>query len=788
MNIPLSWLQEFVKLEDVQEFADKMTMSGTKVEAIHSKGKELSGIVVTQVTSLVPHPEADKLAIATVTDGSKSYQMVTGAKNLKEGDFVPAAMPGSVLAGGMSVQSKEFRGQISEGMLCSIEELGYTPTDYPEAVEDGIYVFPSPPPLGSDACKALELKDDVIEFELTTNRPDCFCLKGIVREAAAIGYQTKEIPANVSSKKDTNAVKVTIENPNACFRYVARIVENVKIAPSPQWMRRRLTLSGVRPRNNIVDITNYVMLEQGQPLHAFDMDCVAQNHVVVRNAKDGEQLAGLDGSTHTLSGKDLVIADPTKALALAGVVGSRDSAISNSTTRVIFESANFHGPTIRQTSKSINLRTDASGRNEKGLDPNLSLTVVNRCMELIEQLKCGTVIEGWVDVYPNPVEGHTIKYSPDKINSLLGTDIDPKEMESILNSLEIETKDNTAYIPSFRKDIEGEADIAEEISRIFGYDKIPFAMDSITVIGEKDPRQKVEELILSTGAFLGLHQIMTYSFENPGVFDRLNLPANHSLRNTVTINNPLGENSIMKTTSMGGMLSSLSLNYSRRNMNVALFELTKIFTKTQDKPSEHLTLTIGMYSKSGVDFFYIKGIVDTIIKALGINVEYNQSDEYPYMHPGRTGNILLKDSVIGHIGQIHPLVCENYEIEQEVYAATINIEELLPHIQLNKTYTPLPKYPTVTRDIAFKIKQDVSAAQIEEAIKAETNSENMKIMESITLFDVYQGKQIEEGYKSMAYSITFRHPNRTLEDIEVNKTIENLLGVLKDKFNAELRG
>lgn len=789
MNIPISWLQEYIQIKSIKDFAHKMTMSGTKVEAVHNIGKNLKDIVVAKVIELIPHKNAN-LTITKVDIGTDVYQIITGAKNLKEGDFVPVALVGSVLEDGTVIQEMEFKGEVSQGMLCSIEELGGTTTDFPEAPENGIYIFNTPQKLGDSVCHLLQLKDSVVEFELTTNRPDCYSLTGIIREAKALGYPMwpNSLHHNTSSFfNKTDAVismpnlKVTIQNTNSCLRYSACIIEDVKIAPSPQWLRRRLSLCGIRPRNNIVDITNYVMLELGQPLHAFDISNVTNGEIIIRNAKQGEQITTLDGVNHTLNDKNLVIADSYKPLAIAGIMGGKDSSINESTTNVILESANFYGSGIRNTSKNLGIRTDSSSRYEKGLDPNISLVALNRCIELIQQLNCGNNPKTYIDNYPNPLTESTLSYEPKNINKLLGTKISQHEMEKILNNLEISSKNNVVNVPTFRRDIEQEADIAEEIARIYGYDKIDFVTDNVTTIGTKNHYQLIEEKIITTAISLGLSQIMTYSFESPKVFDMLNIPLGHYLRNTINISNPLGENSIMKSTAVGGMLNSLAHNYNHRNMDVQLFEFSKVYTQG---PLEELTITLGMYSKNTIDFFYIKGIVQEILNSINITVSYEQAADHPFMHPGRCANIIFNGNTIGFAGEVHPTVSNNYQIKERVYTASINIETLIPHISFLKLFSPLPKYPPVTRDIAFKIKKEINANQVEEIIKIHGTS----LLSDIKLFDVYQGEQISVGYKSMAYSLVFRDKDRTLEDTEINSIIKNILMSLTSKLGAKLRG
>ena len=811
MNIPLTWIEEYFEIDDLQKFCDDLTLSGTKVEAIHKYNNDLKGIVIGKIEKLDPHPNADKLLVTTTNCGDKTYTIVTGATNLKVGDIVPVALPGSVITGGMELGTRDFRGVESFGMLCSIGELGATASDYPEATEDGIYVFENSEnlKLGSDALWALELVQDVVELELTSNRPDCYSIVGILREIKALGYkQKKTIVTDINfdqtgsiekSENSSDYLDINIQNPDRCFRYVARIVKNVKIGPSPQWLRRRLTLAGIRPKNNIVDITNYVMLEYGQPLHAFDMEKVAKNslgkhEIIVRNATDNEKIQTLDDAQHILQSSNLVIADNTKALAIAGVMGGLDSAITDHTTTVIFESANFFGSGIRTTSKEIGLRTDSSGRYEKGIDPNLSSLSIDRCMQLIEELGCGQVMAGQVDNYPNKVELHSFDVNWDNINRLLGTNIPTEIMSEILEKLEIKVSGNTITPPTFRKDIQGEADIAEEIIRMYGFDKIESAIDNVVAVGRKTKGQIIEDILTNTATSLGLNQIITYSFENPQVLELLHLGDDHYLRDTVTIANPLGDSSIMRTTTIGSMLGVLKTNYAKRNLDVALFELGKVYKKTDSKPNEELCLTIGMYNKAttginsvpAYDFYHIKGMVEQVMKNLGIQETYEPLDDparAPYTHPGRTAIVKVGDRPVGFVGQIHPLIAENYEIKMDVYTAFINIDLIMPYVNLDKTYTESSKYPAVSRDIAIKIAIDKTANQVKSTIEKEAG----ELLEHIQLFDVYQGDQIEAGYKSMAYSLSFRHAERTLEDKDINPVMENILKKLEEELLATLR-
>lgn len=798
MNIPMSWLKEFVDIDvSIKEFEHEMTMSGSKVESVENIGKDIKNVVVGKITSIEKHPDADKLVVCQVDIGQETIQIVTGAKNVFEGAIIPVALHGATLSGGLKIKNSKLRGVPSQGMMCSIEELGYTRVEYPEAPEDGIYIFNSLVELGADVCDILELKEDVVEFELTSNRPDCYSVIGIAREVAAtFGKSLKLRDINILEKGEENTkdiINVEIQNQDICKRYIARAVKSVKVGPSPQWMRHRLATSGIRPINNIVDITNYVMLEYGQPIHAFNLTSIENAKIIVRNAKEGESIKTLDGVTRTLNSQTLVIADTNKPIAIAGIMGGEDSGVTEETTTVIFESANFSGTNIRLTSKALGLRTDSSTKYEKGLDPSISLQAINRCMELIEELGCGEVVKGCIDIYPNIVQGTSLEYSANRINKLLGTNISDSEMEEILGRLFIKAKDGIAYIPTFRSDIEGEADIAEEIIRIYGFHKIePTLTASVATVGKKSFTQQIEDIVKDTATSLGLYEIMNYSFESPKVFDKLNIPKDSNLRNTVNIKNPLGEDfSIMKTNTLNGMLQALALNFNKRNEEASLFEVSKVYLPKslplEELPEENMTLTIGMYSRINkkYDFYYIKGIIQEVFKAVGMEnlIEYSPNNEYSFMHPGRTASIDIDNKNIGFVGEVHPIVQENYEIQCKVYIAVINLELVYKKANLNKKYKPLPKYPAVTRDIAILIKDEVNVKEIEKVIKEKSS----KILEEVKLFDVYKGNQISKGYKSVAYSITFRDNEKTLTDDEVNIEIDKIVKNIENRLDVTLR-
>ncbi len=802
MEIPMTWLKEYVDidLENINEFDHKMTMSGSKVEEVIRFGEGVEGIVVGKVLSIEKHPDADKLVITQIDVGDgNNRQIVTGATNLTVGDYVPVALHGSKVIGGKVIKRGSLRGQLSDGMLCSIEELGYTIQDYPDAAEDGIYVLDKPYELGADIVPILQIKENVVSFEITSNRPDCFSVLGLSREAAAT-FKKPFNPPQIVVKEEANdditkIVDVEIKNSELCPRYIARVVKNVKIGHSPLWLRHRLTTAGIRPINNIVDITNYVMLEFGQPMHAFDISAIAKHEgvhkIIVRNANDGEKFKTLDGVERTLDSSMLVIADCEKAVALAGVMGGENSKITETGAEamVLFESANFNGVNVRTTSKKVGLRTDASAKYEKGLDPNLAEAAVNRAVQLVEMLECGTVVKGCVDNYPNKREGWSVNFDLDRINSVLVTDLKTEDVATLLKPLEIEVSGNTAKIPTFRPDITMEADLMEEIARLYGYDNIKETLATGTpTVGKKSFKQKVEDIIKNTMVSFGLYEALHFAFESPKVFDKLNIEQNDKLRNAIPIKNPLGEDfSIMRTTTLNSMLTSLQTNFNRRNPEAYLFELSKTYEAKSlplsEQPYEPEILTIGFYGKK--DFYHLKGMAEGLFQTLGVSgITFERCKDLVFMHPGRTASIIGKDGQnVGYIGEVHPSVLSNYEIETKAYIGVINAEYLYENANLEKIFEPLPKFPGVLRDIAMVVKKDVPVSEIERAIYAKGGN----ILRKATLFDVYSGKQIAEGFKSVAYSLMFRSDEKTLNDEEVSKVLRKIITNLEFTVEAQLR-
>ncbi|MDR2938707.1 MAG: phenylalanine--tRNA ligase subunit beta [Clostridiales bacterium] len=793
MNVPMSWVKEYVDIDcTTKEFMDKITLSGSKVESLTEMGAAVTNVVVGKILKIDKHPEADRLVLCKIDIGSKVLQVITAATNVFEGAVVPVALDGANLAGGLQIKTSKMRGQLSEGMLCSVEELGFTTNDYPESPEDGIYIFQEEVEPGSDVLDVLQMRDDVVEYEITSNRPDCFSVVGIAREAAATfnkPLKFPEIKLIESAGGDINEmVKVEIQNPELCYRYVARAIKNVKICPSPLWLRHKLTASGVRPINSIVDITNYVMLELGQPMHAFDIDVVKGRHIIVRNAAGNENFITLDGQERVLAPSMLVISDTEKALAIAGVMGGENSKITENASAVLLESACFNGVNIRLTAKKLGLRTDSSSIFEKGVDPNMAMVAVDRAAQLIEELGFGEVVKGTVDCYVGKREGWQLNYSPENINKLLGTNLTAAEMGGCLKRLGIESKGNIAYIPTYRPDLLEEADLAEEVARIYGYDNIKTTLAAGTpTVGRKNSQQIILDAVIETMVSCGLCEAMNYSFESPKVFDKLLIPAGDKLLEAVKIINPLGEDfSVMRTQTVNGMLQSLSTNYNRRNGSAGLFEISKTYVPKslplKELPVEEDILTVGMYG--GVDFYNIKGIVETLFDRIGVNkVKFSQVKGLPYMHPGRSAEIAIGGSPIGFVGELHPLVKENYEINSDTFISVINLTKLMPYASLNREYKPLAKFPDIKRDIAIIVKEGVLAGDIESTILENGGG----LIEKVTLFDVYRGPQIGVGMKSAAYNIVFRANDRTLKDSEAESACGKILMALEKSFGAVLR-
>ena len=796
MNLSMKWLSDYVTLDTtVKEFCAAMTMSGSKVEVATEEGSEIKNVVVGKLLSVVPHENSDHLVVCQVDVGQEQpIQIVTGAPNVKAGDIVPVALCGAELPNGVKIKKGKLRGVESNGMLCSLGELGLTVHDFPYAIADGIFLIQEDCQIGQDIHEAIGLNDTSVEFEITSNRPDCLSVTGLAREAAA----TYHVPLNL--KKPTfqgidgniqDALQVEIQNKEKCPRYAAGIVKNVKIAPSPRWMRERLRASGVRPINNLVDITNYVMLEYGQPMHAFDLRYVKDGKIVVRNAAEGETITTLDGVTRTLSPEMLIIADAEKPIAVAGVMGGEYSGIMEDTNTVVFESAYFEPVQVRRTAKKLGMRTDASARYEKGLDPEGCLRTLERAFELVELLGAGEPVRTHIDLDYNEKQRNRIPFDPDWINKFLGTDISREEMCDTMKMLEIEVDGDTCISPSFRIDLERPADLAEEVARIYGYNNIPSTVIKGVANASLTPKQKFRRALENATVAVGCYGILTYSFISPKYFDKIALPADSSLRKTVVISNPLGEDtSVMRTTTLPSMLETLSLNYKNRNAAVALYEIGKEYLPTApDKlPEEPDRLTIGMYGDDA-DFFTLKGMVETILETAGLHdCTYKACgtdapfDEICALHPGRSAVIYAGETPIGYLGEVHPTVQKNYEIGTRTYVAKLLIDEMQPLAQTEITYQPLPKFPAITRDLSLVCADEVPVGDLQAAMKNAVGN----ILEQITLFDVYKGEQIAAGMKSVSFSIRMRSHEGTLTDEQADAAMKRVLKALKE-HGATLR-
>ena len=804
MNTSLSWIKTYVPDLDVtaQEYTDAMTLTGTKVEGFTELDADLDKIVIGQIDKIEKHPDADKLIICQVNIGTESVQIVTGAPNVKEGDKVPVVLDGGRVAGGhdgkmtpggIKIKKGKLRGVEYFGMMCSIEELGSTREMYPEAPEYGIYIFPEDAVVGESAVKALGLDDVVFEYEITSNRVDCYGVLGIAREAAAT-FQKKFCPPIVEVKendeKASDYVKVTVEDPELCPRYCARVVKNVKIGPSPKWMQRCLASNGIRPINNLVDITNYVMEEFGQPMHAYDLDTIANQEIVVRRAGKDEKFVTLDGQERIMDENVLMICDGEKAVGIAGIMGGENSMITDDVKTVLFEAACFDGTSIRLSSKRIGLRTDASGKFEKGLDPNNAQAAIDRACQLMEELGAGEVVGGMVDVCSETREPSRVKFEPEKINKLLGTSLTKEEMIDYLGRVELAYDEKTDEIvaPTFRQDIHCNADVAEEVARFYGYDKIPMTLPTGEATTGKLPfKLRIQEVARDIAEYCGFSEGMSYSFESPKVFDKLCIPEDSDLRKVITISNPLGEDySIMRTSTLNGMLASLSTNYNRRNKDVRLYELGNIYLPKSlpvtELPDERTMFTLGMYGKG--DFFDMKGVCEEFFEKIGMKkkVTYDPNSGKPFLHPGRQANMIYEGKVVGYLGEVHPAVADNYSIGEKAYIAVIDILDVLEFAGFNHKYTGIAKYPAVTRDLSLVVPHAVLAGQIEEIF----DQRGGNILESYQLFDIYEGAQIEKGFKSMAYSLVFRAHDKTLGENEISAAMKKIMNGLNG-LGIELR-
>lgn len=799
MRTSLQWIKDLVPglTCTPQEYMDAMTMSGSKVEFFEEFDRDLDKIVVGRIEKIEKHPDADKLVVCQVNVGSGTIQIVTGAPNAQEGALVPVVLDGGRVAGGhdgtrteggIKIKAGKLRGVPSNGMMCSIEELGSSRDLFPEAPESGLYIFAPESGVqpGDDAIEALGLHDTAIEYEITSNRVDCFSILGLAREAAATFHLDKKfpyVPATGDNDDVNNYISAEIVDDDLCSRYTARVVKDVKIAPSPAWMQKRLRSQGIRPINNLVDITNYVMLEYGQPMHAYDLDTIAGHKLSVKRASDGDVFTTLDGQERNVDHDTLMICDGEKQVGIAGIMGGENSMITDNVKTMVFEAACFDGTNIRLSSKRIGLRTDASGIFEKGLDPNNAMEAMNRACALVEELGAGTVVGGAVDIYPHKREGLRIPFEPDRYNAMLGTDVDRETQLQYFKAIDLvyDEATNEMVIPSWRQDLITYADMAEEVARFYGYDKIPTTLPKGTsTAGKLSYKKRIEAKTREVAQFAGYSQAMTYSFESPKVFDKLLLAADAPERNAITIANPLGEDfSIMRTMSLNGMLTSLATNANRRNKNVHLYEMANIYLPKAlpltELPDERMTLTLGFYDEKE-DFFDLKGVVEELLSTMGMNekLSYDANAGRPYLHPGRQANIIYNGKVLGFIGEVHPLVRANYNLGERTYIAVIDMPQVVEQASFDRKYTPITNFPASTRDLSLLTKKDMEVGEIE----AVFDREGGQYLESYELFDVYVGAGIDPDYKSVAYSLTFRAKDKNLADTDVNEAMDRIINGL----------
>ncbi len=805
MNTSLKWIKALVPGLDcgVQEYVDAMTLSGSKVEGYEQLDADLDKIVIGQVTKIEKHPDADKLVICQVNVGSETLQIVTGAPNVFEGAKVPVVLDGGRVAGGhdgtktpggIKIKKGKLRGVESSGMMCSIEELGSNREMFPDAPENGLYIFDEDAPVGENAVAYLGLDDSVVEYEITSNRVDCFSVLGIAREAAATFHKefVPPVVTETGNNEDVNDyIKVSVKDQDLCSRYTARVVKNIKFAPSPKWMQERLRAHGIRPINNLVDITNYVMEEYGQPMHAYDLDTIEGKEIIVRRAAAGEKFVTLDGQERQLDENVLMICDAKKAVGIAGIMGGENSMITDHVTTMLFEAACFDGTNIRKSGKRIGLRTDASAKFEKGLDPNLAMEAMNRACQLVEELGVGEVVGGAVDIYPVKREGVKIPFEPDKYNKLLGTDILAGDMIGYFKKIDLgyDEATNEILVPSWRQDLLCDADMAEEVARFYGYDKIGTSLPSgESTAGGKSFKLRMEEKAREIAEFCGFSQAMTYSFESPKVFDKLLIPEDSKWRKTVVISNPLGEDySIMRTLPLNGMLTSLSTNFGRRNKDVRLYEMGNIYLPKQlpltELPEERMQLTFGMYGDG--DFFTMKGVIEELLYQTGLRkkAQYDPHAELPFLHPGRKAAIVYDGAVIGYLGEVHPTVAANYAIKERVYIAVIDMPEIVSRASFDYKYEGITNFPVSSRDLSMVVPKNILVGDIEKVFEKNGG----KYLENYELFDVYEGEQIEKGFKSVAYSLKFRGKDKNLEESDITGAMDKILSGLKN-IGIQLRG
>jgi len=801
MNTPISWIKAYVPELNVspREFVDRITLSGSHVENCQEYDKNLEKIVVGQVTACEPHPDSDHLVICQVDVGTETLQIVTGAPNVSVGILTPVVLDGGRVAGGhdggelpkdgIKIKKGKLRGVESFGMMCAIEELGQNRELYPEAPENGIYIFPEDAGVkaGDDAIKALGLDDANVEYEITSNRVDCFSIIGMAREAAVTFRLPFHPPVpevkETSAEKSSDYVQVEVKDPDLCKRYIGRVVKNIKVGPSPKWLQKRLRAQGIRSINNIVDITNYVMEEYGQPMHAFDLDHVAGHKIVVKRAEDGEVFRTLDGQDRVMDHDVLMICDGEKSIGIAGIMGGENSMVTEDIHTLLFEAACFDGTNIRLSERRLGLRTDAAGKFEKGLDPNLAEEAMNRACQLIQEMDCGEVLTGAVDVYPEKVSPWVLPFEPEKMNHLLGLQVAEEEMLDIFDRLGLifDAASRSLTIPTFRQDLRCMADLAEEVARFYGYDKIPSTLTTVNAgIGGISGKERIRRILGRTAEENGYSQAMFYSFESPRVFDKLLLPEDSPYRQAIKIMNPLGEDfSIMRTLSLNGILTSLSTNYNRRNKNVRLYEIGNIYVPKAlpltELPDEKSRLTMGFYGEG--DFFTLKGTVEEMLGTLGLDkkAEFVPSSDEPYLHPGRQARIVAGSRNIGILGQVHPLAVENYDMKGDVYVAVLDVDVMTELADFDMKYTSVARFPAVTRDLALVCDRDVFVGDLEKIIRKAGG----RILEELTLFDVYEGAQVAPGKKSVAFSLVFRAGDHTLKEEEITPVIDKILNKLE---------
>lgn len=790
MNLSIKWLNDYIKIDDSpRDFSEKLTMSGSKVEGYEVLGEEIQNVVIGKILSLEKHPDADKLVVCQV-DVAKGepIQIVTGATNVFEGAVIPVALSGSSLPNGIKIKKGKLRGVESNGMLCSLSELNLTTDDFPNAIDDGIFIIEQQCVIGQDIKEFLQLDDTIFEFEITSNRPDCLSIVGLAREVSATyGIDYKLNAPKISNQQGNvkDMLSVEVENKDLCKRYMAKVVTNVKVEPSPKWLRDRLKSCGVKPINNIVDITNYVMLEYNNPLHAFDYDKISGNKITVRNAKDNEIFETLDNQVTELSNEMLVISDEKNPVAIAGVIGGLDSGVCETTKTIIIESANFNGGSVRKTAKKLGKRTDSSARFEKGLNPDLCQNSLIRACELIEQLNCGTIISGEIDIKNYSKSKNIIDFNFEYINKFLGTSISKDEMIKMLKNLDFGIENDKITVPNFRIDIKHKADIAEEIARIYGYNNIPTTYPKGVANATLTPFQKFENKINNLMLQSGLYEIITYSFISPKYYDKINLDLDDVLRNSVKIQNPLGEDtSVMRTTTIPSMLEVLSKNFNNRNPECMVYEIGTEYIPVENKqlPKETKHLTIGMYGDD-IDFYNIKGIIENLFENLkSDDFEIVTCNNNKTFHSGRCGKIVCNEKEIGILGEIHPMVAKNYNLGTKVYIAKLNIEDLFEMTKTQVKYKLLPKFPASTRDLSLICDRDLPVGEIKKVIIKNGG----ELIESVNLFDVYTGEQIEQDKKSVSYSIALRSSENTLTDEQCDNVVNKILNALKN-INVNLR-